>query len=88
MKLEHFIMPYTEINSKWIIDLNVSPETIKLLEEYTGRTFDYISQNKIFYDTPPRVMKIKTKIIMMGQNWVSSVGGHFKDSIAIDLRVA
>ena len=88
MKLENFIMPYTKINSKWIIDLNVIPESIKFLEEYTGRTFNDISQNKIFYDTPPRVMKIKTKIIMMGPNWVSPVGGHFKDSIAIDLRVA
>ena len=88
MKLEHFATSYTKINSKWIKDLNVRSETIKLLEESIGRTLDDINQSKIFYDTPPRVMKIKTKIIMMGQNWVSSVGGHFKDSIAIDLRVA
>ena len=58
-------MPYTEINSKWIKDLNVRPETIKLLEENIGRTLDDINQSKIFYDPPPRVMEIKTKI----NNW-------------------
>ena len=62
MKLEHLLTPYTEINSKWIKDLNVSPETIKLLEENTGRTLDDINQNKILYDPPPRVMEIKTKV--------------------------
>ena len=62
MKLKHFLMSYMKINSKWIKDLNVRPETIKLLEEYIGRTLDDISQNKIFYDAPPRVMEIKTKI--------------------------
>ena len=55
-------MPYTNINSKWIKDLNLRPETIKLLEENIGRTLDDINQSKIFYDPPPRVMKIKTKI--------------------------
>ena len=55
-------MPYTEINSKWIKDLNVRPETIKILEENIGRTLDDINQSKIFYDPPPRVMVIKTKI--------------------------
>jgi len=55
-------MPYTRINSKWIKDLNVRPETIKLIEKNIGRTFDYINQSKIFYDLPPRVMEIKTKI--------------------------
>ena len=62
MKLEHFLTPYTKINSRWIIDLNVRPETIKHLEENTGKTLDDISQSKIFYDSPPRVMEIKTKV--------------------------
>ena len=62
MKLEHFLTPYTKINSKWIKDLNVRPETIKLLEENISRSLDDINQSKILYDTPPRVMKIKTKI--------------------------
>ena len=62
MKLEHFLTPYTKINSKWIKDLNVRPETIKLLEENTGRTVDIINQSKILYDPPPRVMEIKTNV--------------------------
>ena len=62
MKSEHFLTPYTKINSRWIIDLNVRPETIKHLEENTGKTLDDISQSKIFYDSPPRVMEIKTKV--------------------------
>ena len=62
MKLEYFLTPYTKINSKWIKDLNVTPETIKLLEENIGRTLDEINQNKILYDPPPRVMEIKTKV--------------------------
>ena len=62
MKLDHYLMPYTEINSKWIKDLNVRPETIKLLEENIGRTLDDMNQSKIFYDPPPRVIEIKTKI--------------------------
>ena len=62
MKLEHSLAPYTKINSKWIKDLNVRPETIKLLEESIGRTLDDINQSKIHYDPPPRVKEIKTKV--------------------------
>ena len=62
MKLEHFLTPYTKINSKWIKDLNVRPETIKLLEETLGRTLDDINQSKILCDPPPRVTEMKTKV--------------------------
>ena len=61
MKLGHYLVPYTKIKSKWIKDQNVRPQTIKLLEENTGRTLDDINQSKIFYDPPPRVTEI-TKI--------------------------
>ena len=62
MKLEHFLTPYTKINSNWIKDQNLRPETIKLLEKNIGRTLNDINQSKIFYDPPPRVMEIKTKV--------------------------
>ena len=62
MKLEHSITPYTKINSKWIKDPNVRPDTIKLLEENMGRTHFDINHCKIFFDPPPRVLEIKTKI--------------------------
>ena len=66
MKLEYFLTPYTKINWKWIKDLNVRPETVKLLEENTGRTLSDINHNKILYDPPPRVMERKTKINKWG----------------------
>ena len=62
MKLEHFLTPSTKINSKWIKDLNVRPETIKLLEQNIGQTLYDINQSKILYDLPPRVTEIKMKV--------------------------
>ena len=62
MKLEHHLTPYTKINSKWIKELNVRQDTIKLLEENIGKTLFDINRSKIFFDPPPRVMEIKTKI--------------------------
>ena len=61
MKLEHFLTPCTKINSKWIKDLNIRPETINLLEENNGRTVSDINHSKILYDPPTRVKEIKTK---------------------------
>jgi len=62
MKLEHFLTQYTKINSKWIKDLNVKPETIKLLEENTGSILFDINDSKILFDSAPGVMEIKAKI--------------------------
>ena len=62
MKLEHFLTPYTKINSKWIKDLNIRPETIKLLEENIDKTLSYINHSSILYDPPPRILEIKAKI--------------------------
>ena len=62
MKLEHFLTPNTKINSKWIKDLNVRPETIKLLEENIGKTLSNINHSRILYDPSPRILEIKAKI--------------------------
>ena len=62
MKLEHFLTPYTKINSKWIKDLNVRPETIKFLEDNLGTTLSDIHHSRILYDPPPRILEIKAKI--------------------------
>ena len=62
MKLEYFLTPYTKINSKWIKDLNVRPETIKPLKENIGKTLSDINHGRLLYDSPPRVMETKAKI--------------------------
>ena len=62
MKLEHFLTLYTKINSKWINDLNLRPESIKLLEENIGKTLSDIFHSRILYDPPPRILEIKAKI--------------------------
>ena len=62
MKLEHFLTPYTKINSKWIKDLNIRPETTKLIEENICKTLSDINHSRILYDPPPRILEIKAKI--------------------------
>ena len=62
MKVEHFLSLQTKINSKWIKDLNVRPETIQLLEENIGKTLSDIHHSRILYDPPPRILEIKAKI--------------------------
>ena len=62
MNLEHFLTPYTNIDSKWIKDLNINPDTIKLLEENIGKALSDINHSRILYDPPPRAMEIKAKI--------------------------
>ena len=62
MKLDHFLTPFTKINSKWIKDLNIRPETIKLLEKDIGKTLSDINYSRILYDPPPRILEIKAKI--------------------------
>ena len=61
MKLDHFLTPHIKINSKWIKDLNVRPETIQLLEENIGKTLSDINHSSIPYDPPPRILEIKAK---------------------------
>ena len=65
MKLEHFLTPYTKVNSKRIKDLKVRPEAIKLLEENIGKTLSDINHSRILYDLPPRILEIKARI----NNW-------------------
>ena len=72
MKQEYFITSYTKVNSKWIKDLNVRPETIKLLEENIGKILSDINHSKIFYDPPPRVMEINAKINKWDLNQLKS----------------
>ena len=62
MKLEQFLTPYTKINSKWTKDLNVRPETIKILEENIGKTLSDMNHSRVLYDPPPRILEIKAKI--------------------------
>ena len=64
MKLEHFLTPYTKMNSKRIKALNVRPETIKLLEENIGKTLSDIYHSRILFDPPPKILEIKAKIIV------------------------
>ena len=68
MKLDHFLTPYTKIKSNWIKDLNVRPETIKLLEENIGKTLSDVNYSRILYDPPLRVMEIKVKKKKKGPN--------------------
>ena len=83
MKLEHSLTPHTKINSKWIRDPNVKPDTTNLLEEYIGRTLFDINHSKIFFDPPPCVMEVKNKNKQMGPNEASkllhSKGNHKQD---------
>ena len=62
MKLDHFLTLHMKINSKWIKDLNVRPETIKLLKENIGKTLSDINHRRILYDPPPRLLEMKAKI--------------------------
>ena len=62
MKLEHLLTPHIKVNSKWIKDLNVRPETIKLLEENIGKALSDINRSRILYEPPPRILEIKAKI--------------------------
>ena len=86
MKLEQFLTLYTKINSKWILDINVRPETVKLLEENIGRTLNDIKESKILYDPPPRVMEVKKwDLIKPKKLWHSQ--GNYKQGKNATLRM-
>ena len=74
MKLEHFLTSYTKINSKWIKDLNVRTQNIKLLEEIIGKTLSDINHSRILNDPAPRVMEIKAKINKWDLSKLNSFG--------------
>ena len=81
MKLEHFLTPYTKINSKWTKDPNVRPDTLKLSEENLGRTLYDVNHSKILFDPPPREMERKTKINIwdLMKKLLHSKGNHKQD---------
>ena len=62
MKVEYYLTPYTKINSKWIKDLNIRPDAVKLLEENLGQMLFDVNHSNILFDPPPRIMTIKTQI--------------------------
>ena len=79
MKAEHYLTPYTKINSKWIKDLNIRPNTTELLEENTGRRLFDINLSNILFDPPPRIMTIKIHINqwdLIKLKSLHSIGNH------------
>ena len=79
MKLEYFLTPHTKITSKWIKDIYVRPETIKLLEENIGKTLSDINHSRILYDPPPRILEIKAKINKWDQIKIKSFCTYKQD---------
>ena len=87
MKLEHFLTPYTKINSKWIKDLNVRSETIKFLQENIGKTLSDINHSRILYDPPPRILTIKPKINKWDLIKIKHNKGNYKQGEKTALRM-